>query len=199
MKQRENLRAYLPLSDIYLSQFQYNSIQIDTDMNASFRRTALKSTESVGRTWTNRNVPIRHSRQRFESLSSIPSVQLCRSIQTSTKLWASQSEKNADNLLTRESLNPSRSEGTQSGTDDEVASHDASFDPHITAPEADVEATERESVQRHKSNNPLDVSAGNREVNKTRDPSKDPPEGGVDKPHSARGWTRKNKAVNQEK
>lgn len=122
-----------------------------------------------------------------------------RNLQTTSHLWTAQREQNADRLINRDALNPSRSEGTGTGTDDEVASHDSSFDPKNTAPETEMEAVGRESEARKDTSSPLDVSPGNREVNKTRDPSQDPPESGVDRPASAKGWTRKGKAVNQEK
>lgn len=126
------------------------------------------------------------------------SIQFNRNIQTAPVLRTEHHETNADRLGKRDTLNPSRAEGTQSGTDDEVAHHDAPFDPSNTAPESEIEATGRESAERKKTSNPLDVSPGNREVNEMRDPSKDTPESGVDKPPSARGWTRKGKVVNQD-
>lgn len=118
-----------------------------------------------------------------------------RTLQTAPTLLTNHNTNNGTD--SRESLNPSRAEGTGSGTDDEVASHDASFDPHNTEPESEVEATGRESAERNKKSNPLDVSPGNKNVNKTRDPSQDPPDSGVEKPPSARGWTRKHKSVNE--
>lgn len=127
-------------------------------------------------------------------------VQTRRNIQTTPPtFWTTQHEHTADRLVNRESLNPSRAEGTSSGTDDEVASHDASFDPHNTAPESELEAAGQESEAKQKTSNPLDVSAGNKEVNKTRDPAQDPPESGADRLASAKGWTRKGKQVNQDK
>ena len=126
-------------------------------------------------------------------------IQSRRNIQTTPSLWTAQHEQIADRLINRDSLNPSRAEGTGTGTDDEVASHDSSFDPKNTAPESELEAVGRESEARKDTSNPLDVSPGNREVNKTRDPSQDPPESGADRPASAKGWTRKGKAVNQDK
>lgn len=128
-------------------------------------------------------------------------VQTRRNIQTTPPtFWTAQHEQTAaDRLVNRESLNPARAEGTSSGTDDEVASHDASFDPRNTAPESELEATGHESEAQQKTSNPLDVSAGNKEVNKTRDPAQDPPESGADRLASVKGWTRKGKQVNQDK
>jgi hypothetical protein len=59
-----------------------------------------------------------------------------------------------------------------------------------------MEATAKESSQRNKQSNPLDVSPANKEVNKAREPSEDKAERGAERPPSARGWTRKNKPVN---
>uniref|UniRef100_A0A093Y736 Uncharacterized protein n=1 Tax=Talaromyces marneffei PM1 TaxID=1077442 RepID=A0A093Y736_TALMA len=68
-----------------------------------------------------------------------------RNLQTTSNLWAPQHEQDAARLINRDALNPSRSEGTGSGTDDEVASHYSSFDPKNTAPESEIEAAGRES------------------------------------------------------
>lgn len=168
-------------------------------MSASIRHTALNSAKTLGRALTNQNVQMNRPSRQPGCLTSLQSLQSRRNIQTTQRFWTAQHEKNADGLIDRESLNPSRSEGTQTGTDDEVASHDASFDPNNTAPESEIAATEKESSERNKTSNPLDVSPGNKEVNKTRDPSKDPPESGVERPQSAKGWTRKSKQVNQDK
>jgi hypothetical protein len=163
-------------------------------MSASLRNTAL-----LRRALPNPNT---YSTRTCSPQLHLHSIQPChrRNLQTTTKLWTEHHENNAnDRIGKRDVLNPSRAEGTQTGTDDEVAHHDASFDPSNTVPESEVEATGRESAERNKRSNPLDVSPGNREVNEMRDPSKDPPESGVERPASARGWTRKGKAVNQDK
>ncbi|KAK3381341.1 hypothetical protein B0H63DRAFT_200805 [Podospora didyma] len=45
----------------------------------------------------------------------------------------------------RQSLNPRPSEGTKSGSDDEVAQHkDAAFNPDITSPEAEAESVAKD-------------------------------------------------------
>jgi hypothetical protein len=165
-------------------------------MHTTLRQTARLNNAKVlwERALTNQNVAVTYAQTAGSQL-----IQSRRNIQTTSTLWTAQHEENADRLINRDSLNPSRSEGTGTGTDDEVASHDSSFDPKNTAPESEIEAAGRESEARKKTSNPLDVSPGNREVNKTRDPSQDPPESGVDRPASAKGWTRKGKAVNQDK
>jgi hypothetical protein len=129
------------------------------------------------------------------TVSSLSSQQKCN-LTTSAILSTERHNGDSDTLLNRHSLNPSRGENSQSGTDNEVASHDAPFDPSNTAPEAEMEATARESSQRNKQSNPLDVSPANADVNKARDPSEDKAERGVERPPSARGRTRKNKPVN---
>ncbi|EED23417.1 conserved hypothetical protein [Talaromyces stipitatus ATCC 10500] len=160
-------------------------------MHSALRQKALLNNAELvlKRALPNQNVTITYATTAASQLAP-PSR---RNIQTTSMLWTAQHEQNADRLISRESLNPSRAESTGTGTDDEVASHDASFDPHNTAPESEIEATGRESEARKDTSNPLDVSPGNIEVNKTRDPSKDPPESGADRPASSRGWTRKSK------
>lgn len=165
-------------------------------MHTALRQTVRVSNAKVlvERALTNQNAAVTYAQTAGSQF-----IQSHRNISTAPNLWTAQHEQNADRLINRDALNPSRSEGTGTGTDDEVASHDAAFDPKNTAPESELEAAGRESEARSDTSNPLDVSPGNREVNKTRDPSQDPPESGVDKPASAKGWTRKGKAVNQDK
>lgn len=166
-------------------------------MHTTLRQTARLSTAKilVERALTNQNAAVTYAQTaRAQFIQSSH-----RNIQTTPNLWTAQHEQNADRLINRDALNPSRSEGTGTGTDDEVASHESSFDPKNTAPESEMEAAGRESEARKDTSSPLDVSPGNREVNKTRDPSQDPPDSGVDRPASAKGWTRKGKAVNQDK
>ncbi|KAK4128453.1 hypothetical protein N657DRAFT_638927 [Parathielavia appendiculata] len=66
----------------------------------------------------------------------------------------------------REALNPRRSEGTKSGTDDDAAQTDAAFDRHNTEPK-----TEKESAQGN--GNPLGVSGANRDVSATPNPKEE--------------------------
>lgn len=167
-------------------------------MSAVLRQTALNGTKIVSRA-----LPLQAAVQVSSNLTataattSLPPLQ--RSFQTSTILSTEQHEKAAENLVNRDSLNPSRSEYSESGTDDEVASHDASFDPSNTSPEGEVEAAGQESEARGKTSNPLDASPGNHEFNKSRDPTEGGAERGADRAPSARGWTRKRKPVNEEK
>jgi hypothetical protein len=161
-------------------------------MNSALRQTAVNSTKVLTRA-----LPLQATiqvSQQTVSTTTLPSLQ--RTFQTSTFVQAEQHEKDADKLIDRNSLNPSRGEYSKSGTDDEVASHDASFDPSNTSPESEMDAVGRESEQSGKTSNPLDVSPGNKESSKARDPSEGGPERGADREPSARGWTRKRKEVN---
>lgn len=94
-------------------------------------------------------------------------------------------------------MRPERSENAQSGTDAEVASHDAAFDPKETSPEKEVAKSREESQSRGKTSNPLDVSPGNKDSSKARHPTEGGAEHGAPKDRSTRGWTRKGKEVNQ--
>ncbi|KAL1986569.1 hypothetical protein VTN96DRAFT_6147 [Rasamsonia emersonii] len=105
-------------------------------------------------------------------------------------------EKDVGGLIDRNTLNPLRSEYSKSGTDDEVATHQVAFDPDNTAPEDEVDAAGHESRRRGNTSNPLDVSPGNQEVSKARDPMEGGAEHGVEKGPSAQGWTRKRRPVN---
>lgn len=104
-------------------------------------------------------------------------------------------QQNAEGLTNRTTLNPERSEQTESGTDDEVASHPASFDPSKTDPECAAKATKRESQQRGKLGSPLDTSPANRDVSEPRDPAEGGAERNAAKERSAKGWTRKQKST----
>jgi hypothetical protein len=167
-------------------------------MSALLRQTALNSTKIVTRA-----LPLQAAVQVSSNLTTtaagtaLPPLQ--RSFQTSTVFATEQHEKDAEGLVKRDTLNPSRSENSESGTDDEVASHDASFDPSNTSPEGEMKAAGQESAARGKTSNPLDASPGNQEFNKSRDPTEGGAQRGVDREPSARGWTRKRKIVNEEK
>jgi len=102
-------------------------------------------------------------------------------------------QQNAEGLANRTTLNPEHNEQTESGTDDEVANHSASFDPSKTDPECAAKATKRESQQRGKPGSPLDTSPANRDVSKPRDPAEGGAERNAAKERSAKGWTRKQK------
>ncbi|KAL2870311.1 uncharacterized protein BJX67DRAFT_279731 [Aspergillus lucknowensis] len=94
----------------------------------------------------------------------------------------------------RHSLDPSRTEASQSGTTDEVASRDSAFDPSKTSPESEISASKEESEREGRVRDPLGVSAGDKDVGRERDPM----EVGADKNAgkvgpSTRGWTKKNR------
>jgi hypothetical protein len=64
----------------------------------------------------------------------------------------------------RQSLDPRRSEGTKSGTDDQVAEKtDAAFNPKNTSPEG-----EKESAAKASNGNPLEASGANQEFSKSQ-------------------------------
>ncbi|EAW06651.1 uncharacterized protein ACLA_083460 [Aspergillus clavatus NRRL 1] len=96
----------------------------------------------------------------------------------------------------RNTLDPQRSEGTKTGTDNEVASHPAAYDPNTTSPESEIAETEKETKQGGKVSNPLNVSAANQGVSEARDPQEGGPDHNADKSAlSGKGRTRKGKEV----
>ncbi|KOC14333.1 hypothetical protein AFLA70_47g003831, partial [Aspergillus flavus AF70] len=100
----------------------------------------------------------------------------------------------------RNMLDPQRNEGTQTGTDNEVAGHPSAFDPNTTRPETEVQESENESQQQGKVSNPLNVSPGNTEVSGTRPTQEGLPDRNEEKEAtSGRGAARKNKEVNKPK
>ncbi|OXV07147.1 hypothetical protein Egran_05083 [Elaphomyces granulatus] len=124
------------------------------------------------------------------AISSV--LALFRSTTTST---TKHHQQNAESSIDRTTLKPERSEQTKSGTDDEVASHPASFDPSKTDPECAAKATKRESQRRGMPGSPLDTSPVNRDVSKPRDPAEGGAERNATKERSAKGWTRKQKST----
>ncbi|KAF2259512.1 hypothetical protein CC78DRAFT_537046 [Lojkania enalia] len=63
----------------------------------------------------------------------------------------------------KDSLNPTSTEYSKSGSDDAAAHDDAAFNPNKTSPE-----TEKETTTSTAGNDPLNVSPGNPEVSKPR-------------------------------
>ncbi|KAL1649552.1 hypothetical protein SLS58_001609 [Diplodia intermedia] len=83
--------------------------------------------------------------------------------------------------MERDRLNPSSTEYSKSGSDDDAAKMgDAAFNPNKTSPEEAVGSADQESGE---GPNPLDVSPGNHEVSS----SKDPQQGGPDRSPSESG------------
>ncbi|KAL1629924.1 hypothetical protein SLS54_000782 [Diplodia seriata] len=83
--------------------------------------------------------------------------------------------------MERDRLNPSSTEYSKSGSDDDAAKmSDAAFNPDKTSPEEAVGSADQESGE---GPNPLDVSPGNQEVSS----SKDPEQGGPDRSPSESG------------
>ncbi|KAF3388843.1 hypothetical protein F1880_003815 [Penicillium rolfsii] len=95
----------------------------------------------------------------------------------------------------RESLDPRPSEGTQTGTDDQIAQHDSAFDPSNTSPESELEATERESQRKGKQGT-LNMSGANKEANTWRGPQEGGPARNADKEEtSTRGHPNKHRTI----
>lgn len=98
-------------------------------------------------------------------------------------------------LLDRETLNPERSETAKSGTDGEVAKHPSAFDPSNTSPEAEHEATARESRQEGK-DDPLNMSPANKDVSAWRGPTEGGPVRNKDREASSTpGKTKKGRGI----
>ncbi|EAW16114.1 uncharacterized protein NFIA_054600 [Aspergillus fischeri NRRL 181] len=95
----------------------------------------------------------------------------------------------------RNELDPQRSEGTKTGTDNEVATHHTAYDPNTTSPESEMNQAEKESEQGGKVSNPLDVSAANKDVSGARDPQEGGPDHNAEKEPSGRGSPRKGREV----
>lgn len=95
----------------------------------------------------------------------------------------------------RESLDPQPSEATKTGTNDQIAQHDAAFDPSNTSPESELEATERESQTQGKQGT-LNVSGANKSANTWRGPQEGGPARNADKEEtSKRGHPNKRRTI----
>ncbi|RJE19649.1 hypothetical protein PHISCL_08024 [Aspergillus sclerotialis] len=106
-----------------------------------------------------------------------------------------------DKSQDRTILDPDRNEGTQSGTDSEVARCRSSYDPTKTTPESEMAASEEESRHDGRKGSPLNVSAANQEASRPRDLREGGPDRNVVKPgqHSKQGKSYKHGVVNQDK
>ncbi|OOF98826.1 hypothetical protein ASPCADRAFT_403144 [Aspergillus carbonarius ITEM 5010] len=131
------------------------------------------------------------------TVSSLPRpLPTRRTFRTIAPLQATHQQKGEEKSGDRTVLDPQRSETSQTGTDSEVAGHDAAFDPSKTSPESEVQAAQQESEQQGKVSNPLDVSPGNKDVSHARPPTEGGPDHNAEKEGpSARGWTKKNREV----
>ncbi|KAL2150753.1 hypothetical protein VTH82DRAFT_7316 [Thermothelomyces myriococcoides] len=111
---------------------------------------------------TNAQLLLTHARTFRAAQSGVPAVghSLNRRYHASSSLFTYADEQD------RRSLNPRRSEGTKSGTDDQVAEKtDAAFNPSKTGPEEAKESAARES-----NGNPLEASGANQEFSKPHAP-----------------------------
>ncbi|PLB39616.1 uncharacterized protein BDW47DRAFT_102803 [Aspergillus candidus] len=126
-----------------------------------------------------------------------PSNRLTQPLLTQTRTYATK-DQTSDKYHDRTKLDPQRSEVTKSGTDAEVASHPAAFDPSKTSPESEMKATEEESKQAGKTSNPLNMSPANSETNDWQNQAEQGATRNEDKERSSeRGTTRKNREVNK--
>lgn len=95
----------------------------------------------------------------------------------------------------RSSLIPERSEYTNSGTDNEIASQRSAFDPKNIDPVLQAQASGEEVRQDGDVGNPLEVSPANREVSRTFDPMEGGAQRGMDRGPSQRFSPRKGTKV----
>ncbi|KAF1998544.1 hypothetical protein P154DRAFT_524008 [Amniculicola lignicola CBS 123094] len=87
------------------------------------------------------------------------------------------------NTQDRDSLDPSATEYSKSGTDDEAASmKQAAFDPNETRPEE-----ETKTAGKGQEGNPLEVSPGNKEISKGRGGEEGGAQGAPEKERSGGG------------
>lgn len=147
---------------------------ISTSQRASRAAPRSHPTASIGRTSLPTTGPC--------SFSAVPSLR--------------KDENEKDQFLDRESLKPERTEGTKSGTDNEVAQQPSAYDPSNTAPESELEATGKEQQKEGDQRNPLNMSAANPEVSAWRAPT----EGGADRnanreSSSRRGHPKKSRTI----
>lgn len=95
----------------------------------------------------------------------------------------------------REALKPDPAEATKSATDQQISQHEAAYDPHNTAPESEMEATEKESQQKGEAGT-LNVSGANQDVNKWRGPQEGGPDRNADREaSSSRGSPNKRRSI----
>ncbi|BCS20928.1 uncharacterized protein APUU_21360S [Aspergillus puulaauensis] len=121
-------------------------------------------------------------------------VQARRTFTTVLPRQAAQPQDEEDHYHDRNKLDPQRTESSQSGTTDEVASRDEAFDPTRTSPESEIGASREETRRKGDTRDPLDVSGADKDVGGARDPMEGGAQKNVDKAgHSTRGWPRKNR------
>lgn len=92
-------------------------------------------------------------------------------------------------------MNPERSEYTNSGTDNEVASQRSAYDPKNLDPVRQSQASAEEVREAGDEGNPLDISPANREVSRTLDPMEGGAQRGMDRGPSQRFSPRKGTKV----
>ncbi|KAF9892088.1 hypothetical protein FE257_002494 [Aspergillus nanangensis] len=126
-----------------------------------------------------------------------PSAAHLRKSYTVFRMQSPPSDKRPQTLdFERQILNPERYETSKSGTDDEVAHHQASYDPSKTTPEMEFVADEEECTRTGELHHPLEVSPANRVCSEMLNPMVGGAVHGAARlGPSARGWTRKHREV----
>ncbi|RHZ54365.1 uncharacterized protein CDV56_103285 [Aspergillus thermomutatus] len=153
----------------------------------------LKSFISVGQLGHNAARIARRVRFQPAFQTPVTAVRQRRAFRSLPCLRASEEQPR---IHDRNELDPQRSETTKTGTDNEVASHHAAYDPNTTSPESEIDQAEQETNQGGKVSNPLDVSPANKDVSGARDPQEGGPDHNAEKAGpSRRGSPRKGKEV----
>ncbi|PKX95478.1 uncharacterized protein P174DRAFT_511223 [Aspergillus novofumigatus IBT 16806] len=154
--------------------------------------TMLKGFVSIGQLGHNATRNARRVQFQPAFQAPVTAVKQRRAFRSLEGLRASEEQPRMHN---RNELDPQRSEGTKTGTDNEVATHHAAYDPNTTSPEGEINQAEKESEQGGKVSNPLDVSAANKDVSEARDPQEGGPDHNAEKEPSGRGSPRKGREV----
>jgi cytoskeletal protein RodZ len=157
-----------------------------------FIMTMLKGFVSIGQLGHNAARNARRVQFRPGFQAPVTAVQQRRAFRSLPCLRASEEQQKMHN---KNELDPQRSEGTKTGTDNEVATHHTAYDPDNTSPESEINQAEKESEQGGKVSNPLDVSAANKDVSGARDPQEGGPDRNAEKAPSGRGSPRKGREV----
>ncbi|PYH42841.1 uncharacterized protein BP01DRAFT_425268 [Aspergillus saccharolyticus JOP 1030-1] len=110
-------------------------------------------------------------------------------------------DKHPESDLDRHLLRPLSTETSKSGTDDAAAHHPWSFDPTITDPELELQASDAEcALDDYRTDDPLYVSPGNPEVSRFLDPmAGGAAHNAVKAGCSGMGWVRKGHVVKVKK
>lgn len=91
----------------------------------------------------------------------------------------SESRESKESIMDRNALDPRRSEGTGSSTDDDAAMSATAFDPSVTSPESERQQTSGYKNDQDGTGDPLEASGANREFSSAVD-ERDHPEADPD-------------------